>query len=176
MCKMLFIGTKTELQEVPFDKEHPRFYVEKISGDFLLIKHAFQNPYIYFVGTSRGCSCDFGIKLNKRSADVLSEVYPIQKVFNKIRKVAGTYEQWEECHQKRINKLLDEQADYLSQTVRLIDLIEQKVQQEGPVELYCVWAGDYEAAPEIRNTIDFKRTDLREDFEIDERELIVFTG
>lgn len=174
MCKMLFIGTKTELQEIPFDKDHLDLHVEKISGEYLPVKHAFHNPFIYFVGTSRGCSCDFGIKSNHRDIETLGQVAPIQKVLNKVRKISGAYEQWEKKYQDKVENLSNEQANYLNQTLKLIDIIEQETKKGNSVELYCTWAGDYRAEPEFQEVIDTKKKDIKSDFEIAEKEFIKF--
>ena len=88
---MLFIGTKTEQQEIPFEESNPDFHIEKISGEFLPVQQVFSNPYVYFTGTSRGCSCDFGIKSNQRSEESIGQIAPVQKVLNKVRKVGGSY-------------------------------------------------------------------------------------
>jgi hypothetical protein len=171
---MLFIGTKTALQEITFDKDHPGFHVEKIAGAFLQVKHAFQNPFIYFVGTSRGCSCDFGIKSNQRNRKTLEQVAPIQNVLNKVRKISGTYERWEKNHQDKVESLSKEQANYLKQTLKLIDIIEQETQKGNLVELYCTWAGDYGAEPEFQEVIDTTQRDIRNEFEIAEKEFVKF--
>lgn len=62
MCKMLFIGTKEKLEEIPFNVEIPNIYIEAINEEYKVIGDKFENKNIYFVGTSRGCSCDFGIE------------------------------------------------------------------------------------------------------------------
>jgi hypothetical protein len=169
---MLFIGTKTELQEISFDKNHPEFHVEKISGEFLPVKHAFKNPFIYFVGTSRGCSCDLGLKSNQRDRDTLEQVAPIQNVLNTVRKISGTYKEWEKKHQSKVENLSNEQANYLNQTLKLIEIIKQEIQKGNSVELYCTWTGDYAAEPEFHEVIDTKQKDIRIDFEIAEKEFV----
>jgi hypothetical protein len=148
--------------------------LEKVSGEFLPIKHAFKNPFIYFVGTSRGCSCDFGVKSNQRDRETLEQIAPIQKMLNKVRKISGTYEQWEKKHQDKVESLSNKQASYLNQTLKLIDIIEQEVRKGNAVELYCTWAGDYGSVPELHEVIDTKHMDIKSDFEIVEKEFITF--
>ncbi len=42
MCKILFIGTQNELQEIPLDEKCPDLHLEKISGELLPVKHVFK--------------------------------------------------------------------------------------------------------------------------------------
>lgn len=174
MCKMLFIGTKTEQQEIPFEEAQPDFHLETISGEFLPVRQVFSNPHIYFAGTSRGCSCDFGIKSNQRSEDSIGQIAPVQKVLNKMRKLSGSYAEWEKWHTEKVGKALHEQEQYLNQTLRLIALIESETRKGNPVELYCTWVGDYGAEPELHDTIDTSKVDIRTDFEIAEKEFKTF--
>ncbi len=171
---MLFIGTKTEQQEIPFEESYPDFHLEKISGEFLPIQQVFSNPYVYFTGTSRGCSCDFGIKSNQRSEEAIGQIAPVQKVLNKVRKLGGSYAEWEKRHEAKVEKALQDQEQYLNQTLRLINLIELEVEKGNPVEIYCTCTGDYGAAPDFHDTIDTKQVDLSADFEIAEKEFKTF--
>ena len=174
MCKMLFIGSQDELQEIPLDASNPDFYLEKISGEFLPIKQAFRNQNIYFVGTSRGCSCDFGIQSNRRDPTLIEQTPPIQKLFSKFHKLGGTLHEWEKRHQEKVQNAIEVQGNYLTQTLKLLDIILKETNKENTVEMFCVWAGDYDTTPEFIETVDTKKIDLRENFEIAERELIIF--
>lgn len=40
--------------------------------------------------------------------------------------------------------------------------------------MFCVWTGDYIATPEFNETIDTTKIDLRENFEIAEKEFTIF--
>jgi hypothetical protein len=174
MCKMLFIGTQNELQEVPFDSNHPNFYLEKISGEFLPIKLNFKNKNIYFVGTSRGCSCDFGILSNKRDPTSIEQTPPIQNLYNKFRKLSGTLDEWKKQHQEKVDNAIQTQANFLRETLELVDIILGETNKENNVEMFCVWAGDYETTPEFTNTTDTTNINLRGNFEINEREFTTF--
>lgn len=171
---MLFIATKTEQQEIPFEEAPPDFHLEKISGEFLPVRKVFSNPYVYFAGTSRGCSCDFGIKSNQRSEDNIGQIAPVQKVLNKVRKLSGSYAEWEKRHVEKVEKALHVQEQYLNQTLHLVSLIESETRKGNPVELYCTWTGDYEAEPEFHDTIETNKVDIRADFEIAEKEFKTF--
>jgi hypothetical protein len=174
MCKMLFIGTITVQRVIPFVEARPDFHIEVVSGEFSPVLQVFKNPHIYFVGTSRGCSCDFGIKSNQHSADTLGKTTPAYKYLNKLRKLSGTYSEWKHRHTGRVEKLLCDQAQYLSETLQLVSLIESEAQKGNPVELYCTWLGDYGAKPEFKDMIDTKKVDIKTDFEIAEKEFKTF--
>jgi hypothetical protein len=174
MCKMLFIGTQNELQEIPLDAVNPDFYLEKISGEFLPINQTFKNQNIYFVGTSRGCSCDFGIQSNRRDPTLIEQTPPIQNFFNKFRKLSGTLDKWKKRHQEKVDNAIEAQAKYLTQTLNLIDIILNEINEGNSVEMFCVWAGDYDTTPEFSDTIDTKKIDLRENFEISEKEFVIY--
>jgi len=150
---MLFIGTQNELQEIPLDTQYADLYLEKISGDFLPIKQAFKNQNIYFVGTSRGCSCDFGIQSNQRDTSSLGQTPPIQSLFNKVRKLSGTFDEWERRHKEKVVNAIETQASFLTQTLKLVDIILSETQNGNSVETYCVWAGDYETKPELHTSL-----------------------
>ena len=174
MCKMLFIATQNELQEIPRNETKPDFYLEKISGEFLPIKQNFKKQNIYFVGTSRGCSCDFGILSNKRDPTSIEQTPPIQNLINKFRKLGGTFDEWEKRHQEKVSNAIDAQSNYLTQTLKLVDIILSETKNGKTVEMFCVWTGDYNTTPEFNDTFDTTKVDLRENFEIAEKEFATF--
>ena len=171
---MLFIGTLSELQEIPLDTANPDFYMERISAEFFPIKQTFKNQNIYFVGTSRGCSCDFGIQSNKRDPTTIEQTPPIQNLLNKFRKLSGAFDEWKKRHQEKVANAIDAQANYLTQTLKLVDIILNETKKGNIVEMFCVWAGEYNTTPEFTEIIDTNKTDLREYFEIAENEFATF--
>ena len=175
MCKMLFIGTNIQFLEHPLDTKAPGFNVEKISGEFLAVKSVFQNPYVYFVGTSHGCSCDFGIQITTEENLKINHSSPFQNFQNKFRKLTGTYEEWQKKHTEKMSKLIEQDQNYKTQTFELIDIITKGVNNGNSVELYCTWAGDYSAKPEAFQTIELSKTDIKKSFEIEEKFFVTFT-
>lgn len=137
-------------------------------------QHTFSHQNIYFVGTSRGCSCDFGIQSNKRDQASIERTAPIQNLLNKYRKISGTYDEWKKRHQEKVANTIEAQANYLTQTLKLIDIILSETKNKNTVEMFCVWTGDYIATPEFNETIDTTKIDLRENFEIAEKEFTIF--
>lgn len=174
MCKMLFLGTQNELQEIPPDTSAPDLYLEKITGELLPIRDSFKNRNIYFVGTSRGCSCNFGIQSNKRDKTSIQQTPPIQNILNKFRKLGGTFIDWEKRQQAKVDNILEAQANYLTQTLKLVDIILNETKKSTTVEMFCVWSGDYKAIPEFTGVIDTKKINLKENFEITEKEFLTF--
>ena len=59
MCKMVFIGTNSELTEILWDENNKNFHVERISDEFKDVRRHFRTNNIYNVGTSEGCGCRF---------------------------------------------------------------------------------------------------------------------
>ena len=59
MCKMVFIGTNSELTEMPWDEDNKDFHVERISDEFKDVRRHFRTENIYYTGTSEGCGCRF---------------------------------------------------------------------------------------------------------------------
>jgi hypothetical protein len=171
---MLFIGTQNGLQEIPLDASDPNLHLEKISGEFLPIKQTFKNENIYYVGTSRGCSCDFGIQSNKRDPASIEQTPPIQNLLNKFRKLSGTFDEWKNRHDEKVANSIDVQASYLIQTLRLVDIILNETKKGNIVEMFCVWSGDYNATPEFYDTFDTTKINLKENFKIAERGFTTF--
>lgn len=144
MCKMVFIGTGRMLPELPFDKDHQSFHLERISGEFLTVADKFSTPNIYNVGTSEGCGCGFGIHI------IDEDGHP---------DIADDAE---------LSIL------YLKDTFRLIDLIVENTTTDNIVEMYCCWADDYSLPASDNEIIDISVTDFKRDFEIYEGMKTVF--
>ena len=56
----------------------------------------------------------------------------------------------------------------------LLDIIESQTHKGNQVELYCVWAGDYEAQPEVSESVDVAKENLKEKFEVAENVFTTF--
>ena len=179
MCKMLFIGTNKKLEEIPENKLHPDICLETISGEFLPIADKFKNPYIYFVGTSRGCSCDFGIEQgidhNKITDDELeARARQRNNLLDSFRKLLGTQEKHIHSRIGNLKKLVEQERHYHDQTMKLIQIIYTNSTDNKTSELYCCWAGEYSAAIEETKTVNLKDMDLKKYFEIELREKVNF--
>jgi hypothetical protein len=171
---MIFIGTDSELKEIPFDKNEPDFHLEKITGDYLDVKSNFSVENIYYVGTSRGCGCDFRIA-NSQPDNVDNRHDTFAQVgLRKIRTLLGTQADWESRTENRTREMTAMKFTFLEQTNRLIDLIEKEVQEGRMVELYCCWADDYKSKPNEKRTIKIDTESLRDNFDIEENELLTF--
>ncbi len=175
MCKFIFIGTISKLQEIPFHKDKPDFHVKALPDEFQAVSDKFKHPNIYYVGTSEGCGCDFYIlqslteEEKKRINDSISRKLKLRTA-KYIRRILGQQEK------QRVNqiKTTQENEKHLKQTYQLIEVIENEVRKNGTVELYCCWAEEYEFTPNNHQVIHINKTKLKEGFEIQEREFITF--
>jgi len=172
MCKNIFIGTDSILEDVPFNKDKPNFHLEKITGEFLQVIKNFSTKNIYYVGTSRGCGCDFSLIHNQINHDNDRHETFLQFGARKLRTYLGTQENWEKRKAKQNQELTESTLFYLAQTNRLIDLIESIVKKGQTVELYCCWSGNYDAATEERKSVSIET--IRTNFEIEEGQILTF--
>ena len=138
MCKIVFIGTVEELKDTYFKST---LYIETVDNELLTIVDKFENPHVYFVGTSEECSCGFGI----------------QKDYNPYQK------------SDEDNESLQEDKDFYEQTLKLIEIIEENTTSQNPTEFYCCWVGDYSLPAEKIQIVNLAEVSLIENFEINER-------
>lgn len=172
MCKNIFLGTDSVLDEISFDKNMPDFHLEKIAGEFLQVSRNFSKKNIYYVGTSRGCGCDFSLIHNQISFNNEQHENFFQFGLRQFRTYLGTQESWKQRKAKRNQVLLDSNLFYLKQTHKLIDLIEDEVNKGREVELYCCWSGNYDSLAEERKTISTET--IRTSFEIEEDIFVIY--
>ncbi len=59
MCKMIFIGISDQMQEIPWNDQNPSFFLQLPTSEEKAVINNFTQPYVYYIGTKRGCSCDF---------------------------------------------------------------------------------------------------------------------
>ena len=177
---MLFIGTKEKLEVIPFDKSRPDFYVEAIDGEFKPVADKFENKNIYFIGTSRGCSCDFGIEKDAKLQD-FSETEIEQKVrqeksfLNPIRQFLGTQDKHIKKRFEKTKKMIEEEQSYFDQTLKLLGLLKSNTTDNSFTELYCCWAGEYSEPIDDLKTINLSQEKLEDQFEIELREKVKIT-
>lgn len=167
MCKICFISTSNSLEEIPYDAEKPNFCLIKVAEEEQELKKLFTNPYVYYAGTSRGCSCDFTISKTPRDW-----TYPKFWVF--IFKLLGILDKKEKQKKEGYKKLLLEQAKHYKDTLALFELIRQNCQKDQFVELYCCWAGG-EKSPLIKRVegLDLSENSLSEKFHLEEENFLV---
>lgn len=175
---MLFIATKNKLDEISFDPHYRDFYVEKLTEENLNVADKFNNPNIYFVGTSRGCSCDFGIEQNTIYQEEINNENRNAETgfFAEIRKIFGTQKKYIQNKIAKQAKLIEEEKKYLKQTETLFEIIERETTTENNTEMFYCWAGEY--AEEIDETqfINLDNIKLSKVFdEINGNDKIIFT-
>ena len=162
MCKMCFISFANPLEEIPYDSDSPSFCLIKVTEEEEAIRKIFTNSYVYYTGTSRGCSCDFTTKKIP-----LDWAYPKFWLF--IFKIIGILEKKEKQKKESYEKMLLEHAKHYEDTLALFELIYQNSKKEQFVELYCCWAGR-EESPLIEELeiIDLSKGDLSDKFHLEE--------
>ena len=60
MCQLIYLGSSTDVDELPFDTEKPGFYYKRLSFDdsqYNSVLKLLDQPFLYFIGGSGGCSC-----------------------------------------------------------------------------------------------------------------------
>ncbi len=179
MCKMLFIGTKEKLEEIPFDKEHPDIYIEAINEEFQPVADKFDNKNIYFIGTSRGCSCDFGIEkdysLHKiLETEVEQKVRQEKSLLNPIRQLLGTQDKHIKEKIEKTKKMFEQEQSYFDQTLKLIDILKSNTTNYSFTEMYCCWAGEYSEPIDEYKTINISQEKLEGYFDIELKEKVKF--
>ena len=175
---MLFLATVNKLNEISFNRDNPTFNIEKLAGEYLKVKDKFSNPNIYFIGTSRGCSCDFGIEQN--TIDTEEQKREIQTyetgIVAGIRKAFGKQKKYMENKVSYENWRTEEAKKYLEETNQLIDIIQNETTQNNNTEMFYCWAGEYGEEIEETKVINLNLIDLHEAFdEFYEKDKIIFT-
>ncbi len=178
---MVFIGTDDSICEIPWNPQKPTFHLERIEGEYLPVADKFSKKNVYYVGTTRGCGCDFGIyeprTLSPKEIADLSGgliVTGLLNVFQFIRKVCGLQEKWLAKQHFKHEKQLLEYAAYESDNLKLVQIIEAATGTANTTELYCCWAGEYPDEVAENETIDINKTQLIRDLSIDSRVLKVY--
>ncbi len=170
---MLFIATEDKLNEIPFDKNYPDFNIEKVENNYYGIELKFSNSNIYFVGTSRGCSCDFGIKTNVFDVLNVSEIK--SGIFAGIKKIFGTQKEYIENRISKHNNLISNRKKYFEQSERLFELIKTHTTEQSKTEMFVCWSGEYSEDIEETQIVDLNETAIENVFdEFYERDKIIF--
>jgi hypothetical protein len=179
MCKMLFIGIKERLDEIPINKEYPGIIVKAIEGEFMSVACKFNHRNIYFVATSRGCSCDFGIEKKFKpyefSEQKIEQKIRMEKsILSPIRDLLGIQEKYIKNKIEETRKLVEQEQSYFDQTLHLIEILKANTTGLNFTELYCCWAGEYSGPIDQYRTINISAEKFEEYFEIELREKLKF--
>jgi hypothetical protein len=179
MCKILFIATKEKLEEIPFDQERIDISIEAIIEDFKLIADKFENKNIYFIQTSRGCSCDFGIEKDF-SPRRISETEIEQKIrqkkslLNPIRLILGKQDKHIMKKIEKTKKIIEQKQRYFDQTQKLIGILKSNTTDHNFTEMYCCWFGEYSDPIDKYKTINISQEKLEVYFSIELNEKVKF--
>lgn len=154
MCTLLFMATATPTTERVYNEDSPALMIEPISDEYRAYRKLFVNPNVYYVATSRGCACDFGLEYDQDRDWDVNNIIPLQRFFNLFRKLAGTHKKWEEGHREKVKKHVAQRNSFVQQTHELISIIETETKRGGSVELY------------FTNQMEDINSLIREDFDI----------
>ena len=59
MCLALYLASSQELPVIPWDEAKPAFHVIRLPKNAEAVRKHFRTGYVYYVGSSQGCSCPF---------------------------------------------------------------------------------------------------------------------
>jgi hypothetical protein len=129
MCFVLYAGTVKPLPRPEWNKEAPDLSVAVLTDQDLAIKTHFTTPEVGYLGSTSGCGCDFPHVILQNGE------WPF-------------FPELEHSDPKR-------DASDRSNRESLVGFLQST--GEDMVELYGVWAGDYEEAPRAREEVPVER-------------------
>ena len=59
MCLALYLAGSQELPVIPWNESNPAFHVTRLPKNAEAVRKQFRFKYVYYVGTTQGCSCAF---------------------------------------------------------------------------------------------------------------------
>lgn len=124
MCFMLYAGTDRPLPRKIWVRDDPDVYVQSLIKYDAGIRKHFSKTEVQQLGSTSGCGCDFPHVIYQNEGWPLAEDVEID-------------EEWETS--KRHNR------------EALVSLL--RTSSEKVIELYGVWAGDFDEEPKIREVI-----------------------
>jgi hypothetical protein len=76
MCQAIYISSKKEIPEIPWNDESPGFYLKKVehAGILEMLKPIFNSEYVYEALSHLGCACGLCYTLSFKEDD--AEDYP----------------------------------------------------------------------------------------------------
>ncbi len=181
MCKLVYIATGHELPLVPWDPAAPAFHLQPLCEEDAEVAARFSKPYVYFVGTTRGCGCDFGTWEDtgpvQEDAIAIFAGWVARGILawaKRVRMLLGTQEKHELKLQKEREQGEKDWEVHLADNEKLISLIECNTTPGHTMELYYCWAGDYADEAIGTEEINLTETNLREGFYLYQKVLNVY--
>ena len=157
---MCYIGINSEIEEKRFDQSNPAFCIEKMDfSDFN--EKTFSSKNIYYIGSSEGCGCGFGIK--EIPENIISEVRTIVKEKGKIPDKYREYFEYEDTSEQ-VEATIKENKEYVGDTKKNYSLICNLSEKNDFVEFFGCWAGSEKSEPDKIINIELKSDKLEIDF------------
>ena len=144
MCVMCYIGVNSKIQEIEFNQENPAFCIEKVDiSDF--DEKTFTSSNIYWVGSSAGCGCGFGMQ--RIPENIISEVRVLVKNKKKIPEKYRNYFEYEDTIED-VEDTIKESTEFAEDTEKLYSLICELSENNNVVELFGCWSGSEKKEPD----------------------------
>lgn len=127
MCFMLYAGTTRPIPRKSWDQKAPDISVESLKDGEEGIKAHFSLPEVQNIGSTSCCGCDFPFAILQNGG-------------------------WPETECRETDENVDASDRF---NLEALGALLQKL-DEGIIELYGIWSGDFDAKPEIREQISFE--------------------
>ena len=144
MCVMCYIGVNSKIQEIEFIQEKPAFCIEKVDASSFDEK-TFTSSNIYWVGSSAGCGCGFGMQ--KIPENIISEVRALVKNKKKIPDKYRNFFEYENTLED-IEDTIRESTEFAEDTEKLYSLIYELSEKNNFVEFFACWSGSEKNEPD----------------------------
>jgi hypothetical protein len=125
---MLYVGTNKPLPRTSWVKEAPDFHVRSLTEYDVAIRSHFSKPEVQYIGSTSGCGCDFPHVLEGDGSWPMVEDAEVDEEYEAS---------------KRFNR------------EALVSLLRKS--SEEMIELYGVWAGDFDERPKAREDVSLDR-------------------
>ena len=125
---MLYVGTNKPLPRSSWVKGAPDVYVQSLIDYDTAIKMHFSKPQVQQIGSTSGCGCDFPHVMHQGGGWPIVEDAEIDEEYE-------------------VSKRFNREA--------LVSLL--RISAEEVIELYGVWAGDFDVEPKVREDISLDR-------------------
>jgi len=137
MCVMCYIGLKSEIKEIEFNQDKPAFCIERMQKSDFDAK-TFSSPNIYWVGSSAGCGCGFGVQ--RIPENIISEVRAFLKNKKKIPDKYRNYFEYEDTIEE-VEDTIKENKEFAEDTEKLYSLICEQSENNDIIEFFGCWSG-----------------------------------
>ena len=134
---MCYLGTNSEIEEKIFDKENPKFCIEKFDKNNF-DKNTFKSEFVYYIGTSFGCGCGFGFEEIPQTIIDKAKYFVQRKL--EIPENLSDYFAGENSIEE-IEETVNESKIFFEDTNKFYSLILEKLNKDKSIEFFGCWDG-----------------------------------